>query len=224
MNSPVPGLAGVCAAVLHARFLRLLPKLETHARIVFRGVRCPVKKEDRVQECVALGWKWFLRLSEQGKDVFAFPMAFAALLARAVRCGRRLCGQERAEDVLSVVAQARHSFRVERLPATTRSPHEHLYADPHGQALLDAFEERLRDNAVTPVPDQVEFRIDFPAWLRTLTPRERRIIRAMARNERTKDLSQQFELSPGRISQLRREFHDDWLRFHGEEVPCRKRR
>ena len=155
MNSPVPSLAGVCVAVLHARFLRLLPKLETHARIVFRGVRCPVQQEDRVQECVALGWKWFLRLSEQGKDVFAFPAAFAALLARAVRCGRKLCGQERSRDVLSFVAQQRHSFRVERLPATTRSPHEQLYAEPHGQALLDALEERLRDNTLTPVPEQV---------------------------------------------------------------------
>jgi hypothetical protein len=155
MNSPVPGLPGVCVAVLHARFLRLLPKIETHARIVFRGIRCPVKQEDRVQECVALAWKWFLRLSEQGKDVFEFPMAFAALLARAVKCGRRLCGQERAGEVLSFVAQQRHGFRVERLPSTTRSPHEHLYADPYGQALLDALEERLRDNTLTPVPDQV---------------------------------------------------------------------
>ena len=38
------------------------------------------------------------------------------------------------------------------------------------------------------------------------------------------DLSKEFEVSPGRISQLRQEFHDDWLRFHGEEVPSRKRR
>ena len=62
MNSPVPGLPDVCVAVLHARFLRLLPKIETHARICFRGVRCPVTREDRVAECVALAWQWFLRL------------------------------------------------------------------------------------------------------------------------------------------------------------------
>jgi hypothetical protein len=223
MNRPVPVVVGVCVAVLHARFLRLLPKLETHARIVFRGIRCPVKQEDRVQECVALGWKWFLRLTEQGKDVFAFPMAFAALLARAVKCGRRLCGQERSRDVLSPLAQARHGFRVERLPATTRSPYEQLYADPYGQALLDAFEERLRDNTLTPIPDQVEFRIDFPAWLRTLTGRERRMVRAMAQGERTKDLSREFDLSPGRVSQLRRAFRDAWLRFHGEQAPCSRR-
>ena len=45
----------------------------------------------------------------------------------------------------------------------------------------------------------------------------------MARNERTTDLSKEFEVSPGRISQMRQEFHDDWLRFHGEGVPSRKR-
>ena len=45
----------------------------------------------------------------------------------------------------------------------------------------------------------------------------------MAHNERTKDLSRQFELSPGRISQLRREFRDGWLRYHGEEILPRRR-
>ena len=219
MNRPVPVVVGVCVAVLHARFLRLLPKLETHARIVFRGIRCPVKQEDRVQECVALGWQWFLRLSEQGKDVFDFPMAFASLVARAVRCGRRLCGQERSGDVLSFVAQQRHGFRVERLPATTRSPQEQLYADPYGQALLDAFEERLRDNTLTPVPDQVIFRIDFPVWRCTRTERDRRVIDALLAGGRTKDVSQKFGLSPGRVSQLRRDFMEDWRRFI-EEVGC----
>src|SRR5262249_22790872 len=191
---PGPGLAGACVAALHARFLRLLPKLETHARIAFRGIRCPVQQEDRVQECVALGWQWFLRLSEQGKDVFAFPMAFASLLARAVKCGRKLCGQERTRDVLSFVAQARHAFRVERLPASTGSPHEDLYADPHGQALLDAFEERLRDNTLTPIPDQAAFRIDFPLWSCTRSERDRRVIDALMAGGRTKDVSRKFGL------------------------------
>ena len=55
MNRPVPVVAGVCIDVLHARFLRLLPKIEGHARIFFRGVRCPVRQEDLVQECIGLG-------------------------------------------------------------------------------------------------------------------------------------------------------------------------
>jgi hypothetical protein len=85
-----------------------------------------------------------------------------------------------------------------RLPASTRTSYEDLYGDVHGQRRLDAFEERLQDNTRSPVPDQVAFRIDFPAWLNTLTPRERRLIREMARDERTKDLSRMFELSPGK--------------------------
>src|SRR5262249_50608990 len=159
---------------------------------------------------------WFLRLSEQGKDVFDFPMAFAALLARAVRCGRRLCGQERAGDVLSFVTQQRHGFRVERLPSSTCTNHEQLYADPHGQALLDALEERLRDNTLTPVPDQAAFRIDFPLWRCTPTERDRRVIDALLAGERTKDVSQMFGLCPGRVSQLRRDFLEDWRRFTDE--------
>jgi hypothetical protein len=216
MNSPVQRLAAAPVEVLHVRFLLLLPRIVTHAQVFFRGIKCPVQKEDKVQECVALGWQWFLNLTERGRDVFAFPAAFAALLARAVKCGRRLCGQERSGDVLSFVAQQRHGFRVERLPTSTRSPHEHLYADPHGQALLDAFEERLRDNTLTPVPDQVIFRIDFPVWRCTRTERDRRVIDALLAGGRTKDVSQKFGLSPGRVSQLRRDFMEDWRRFTDE--------
>jgi hypothetical protein len=105
---------------------------------------------------------------------------------------------------------------VESLPISPRTNHEQIYSLPRGQQLHDAFEERLRDNTITPVPDQVQFRLDWPQWLATLTGRERRMIRAMARNERTKDLSEAFEVSPARISQMRREFHDGWQRFCGD--------
>jgi hypothetical protein len=85
-----------------------------------------------------------------------------------------------------------------------------------GHSAQDVLQDRLRDNMQTPVPEQVAFRIDFPAWLDTLTARERRIVREMAANERTLDLSRRFDLSPARISQLRRELHNDWSRFCGE--------
>jgi hypothetical protein len=203
-------------AHLHAAFLAILPRVELHGRIYFRHLRCPHRKADAIQEMRALAWKWFLRLHERGKDPAYFVTTFATLLARAVNSGRRLAGMAKAKDVTNPAAQMRHGFKVEPLPSSLRVSHDRLYASPVGQALLDAFEERLRDNTITPIPDQVAFRIDFPAWLATLTARERRLIRAMARNERTLDLSKHFELSPARISQLRREFHDDWRRFLGD--------
>jgi hypothetical protein len=69
------------------------------------------------------------------------------------------------------------------------------------------------------VADQVAFRIDFPVWRRTRCERDRRVIDALMAGGRTKDVSQKFGLSPGRVSQLRRDFLEDWRRFTGE-VGC----
>jgi hypothetical protein len=201
---------------LHAGFLLILPRVELHGNIFFRHLRCPHKKADAVQEMRALAWRWYLRLHEGGRDPADFLTGFVTLLARAVNSGRRLAGMARAKDVLNPATQWRHGFHVERLPSCTQASHELLYAEVHGQEQHDAFEERLRDNTITPVIDQVIFRIDWPAWLRTLTGRERRLIRAMALGERTLDLGRLFDVSPARISQVRREFFEGWRRFCGE--------
>jgi hypothetical protein len=204
MNDSVPSLRQAPpVASLHAAFLAIVPRIELHGQVYFRHVRCPHRRADCVAEMVGLCWKWFVRLVERGKDPTCFPTTLATFAARHVRSGRRVCGTHRGKDALSPLAQTRDNFVVEKLPDVST-----LSTNP--------FAEALRDNTVTPVCDQVQFRIDFPAWLATLTTRERRLIRAMARNERTLDLSKRFELSPARISQLRREFHDDWRRFLGD--------
>jgi hypothetical protein len=210
-TSPVPD-------TLHATFQALLPKLLTHADIYFRSIRCPDTRADRIAECMALAWKWLIRLHERDKDVNQFTMVFVYLVARAVKSGRRLTGQERAKDVLSSRAQRKHAFKVEELPASTRRPLDDIYSRVRGQQHLDAFEERLCDNTVTPPPDAAAFRIDFPQWLRTRTDRDRRIIDDMMCDERTLDLARKHGISPARISQLRREFMDDWERFCGEHL------
>jgi hypothetical protein len=200
---------------LHAKYLSILPRIELHGRIYFRHLD-PHRKDDAIQEMCSLAWKWFLRLDEQGKDPADFLMSFTTFLARSVNSGRRLVGMAKSKDVMNPITQRHHGFKVESLPCFTRTSFDHLYSSPKGQELYDYFEERLWDNAITPILDQVQFRIDFPAWLQTLTGRERRMIRGMVRNERTLDLSRQFDLSPARISQLRREFQIDWKRFIGE--------
>ncbi len=54
---------------LHTRFLQLLPKIKTHAQNAFRHIPCVHRREDAIQEVCCLGWKWFKRLVERGKDV-----------------------------------------------------------------------------------------------------------------------------------------------------------
>jgi hypothetical protein len=201
---------------LHAAFLALVPRIEAHAAIVFRGVRCPDTRADLITETIALAWKWFVGLAARGKDATQFASTLANMAAKAVKCGRRLTGQEKAKDVLSSVAQRRHGFTVERLPISTRIALEDLYGDPQGQRHLDAYEERLADNTRTPVDEAAAFRVDFPDWLSRQTKRDRRIIDDMSRDERTRDLAHKYGVSPGRVSQWRQEYQLDWQRFHGE--------
>ena len=171
--------------VLQSAFLTLLPCLERHGRVAFRHLRCPHARQEAVQEMQALAWNWFVRLARRGKDAARFPATFAVFAARAVRCGRRLCGAERAGDVLSPRARRRHGFAVVPLTDGGTLP---------GVLLDDA----LSDNTQTPVPDQVIFRHDFPAWLGTRTERDRRLVGALMAGERTQDVADQHGLYPRR--------------------------
>jgi hypothetical protein len=184
-------------AALHRRFLSLLPRIELHGRIYFRGLKCDLKKEDLIAELVALCWAWYLRLARRGKDVTEFFVTFCRLAGRAVKSGRRVAGQEWAKEVLSAQAQQRGSFVVERLPdfSTLRS---------------SPLTEALTDNTQTPPDEAAAFRIDFPTWLTSWGERDRRLIEDLAMGERTLDVSDKYGISPARVSQKRREFHQDW--------------
>ena len=216
MNTPPAAPPDPAPACLHAAFLSILPRIELHGQVVFRGLRCPDRKEEALAEMVALCWLWFIRLARQGRDATEFASALVCFAARAVRAGRRLTGQEKSKDALSPLARHRHGFSVEPLPAATRRSYEDVYASVGGQRRMDAFEERLKDNTMTPPPEAAAFRVDFPRWLQTRGERDRKMIADMMKDERTLDLARRYDLSPARISQLRREFMDDWLRFCGE--------
>jgi hypothetical protein len=135
---------------LHAGFLTILPRIELHGHIQFRHERCPHQKADAIAEMVDLSWRWYVQLAVRGKDATRFPGTLATFAARAVRAGRRVCGQERSRDVLSPSAQRCHGFSVERLPDCSTLCHGPLW-------------EALHDNTQTPPPEQVAFRLDFPA-------------------------------------------------------------
>jgi hypothetical protein len=169
-------------------------------------MKCPHRREDAIQDMIGLAWRWHLRLAEKGKDATAFPTALASYAARAVRSGSRVAGQERANDVLSPVAQRRHHFYVGRLPDfETRTEH------PICEALLD--------NTKSPPDETVCFKLDFLAWLASLTERDRAIVEDLMIGERTLDVANKYKVSPARISQKRREFLQGWHVFLGDDVP-----
>src|SRR5262249_23702635 len=155
-----------------------------------------------IAETIALSWAWYRRLIRKGKDVTKFVATLARYAARAVRCGRRLTGQEKAKDVLSSLAQRRHGFTVASLPASTCKSFEKIYATVRGQEDMDGWEERLQENTVTPVPDQVSFRLAYPQFVRSLGRRDRRMAHFLSLGNSAKETARRFNMSPGRVTQL----------------------
>ena len=185
---------------VQAKFLSIVPKIRLYARIYFRHVKCSFKKADFIAEVIALSWKWFVRLAKRGKDACCFPSVLAGYAAKAVHSGRRITGQLKPRDVMSERAQQKHGFVVGEFPDFST-----LDANP--------LSEVLAENTVSPVPDQVQFRLDFPAWTKSRSRRDRQLILDMASGERTQELAKRFQISEGRVSQLRRDFHEDYERF-----------
>jgi len=185
---------------VHAAFLAALPIVLKVARFRFRRVPCSDTREDCICETVALCWVWYIRLVRKGRNPAAFIATPAKYGATAVISGRRVCGQEKANYLLSRRCQRRREFTVWALSET---------ATMTG----DMIEQAMRDNTRTPVLDQVQFRCDFPAWKERLTVLKQQIVDRLALGHRTKDLAQEFGLSAGRISQLRKELFTDYLLF-----------
>lgn len=177
-----------------AGFLQVLPAVKTHAQIQFRRLR-PCQREDAIQEAIASACVSYQSLAARNRLHVAHPGTIATFAVNFVRNGRHVGGrQDAAKDVLSPVAQHRHSF-------SCRS------ADWQQVAIADR-------NAS--IPDVAAFRIDFATWLKTLTRRDRRIIAAFIRGERTQAVAERFGISAGRVSQLRRRYEREWGFFQAQ--------
>ena len=183
----------------HEDFLAMLPQIRRQARFAFRHCRPDVRRE-LVDEVVANALVAFVRLVELGKQDLAYPTVLAQYGIKQVRSGRRVGCRLNVNDVLSGYAQQRKQFRVRRLDHFDR--HE-------GQ-----WKEAVVEDRRTPVADQAAFRVDFPRWLATHSPRNRRIAEALATGYSTGEVAREFGVSAGRISQLRRKLHESWQEFH----------
>ncbi len=199
----------------HDDFLALSPLVTRHARFAFRFLGDEAR-EEAVAEAVAAAFVAHVALKARGRNPAHFPSRLAAYGVLQVKDGRRVGGSSSSRDVLSHKAQKRRCFRVHSLPATTRGPYEKPYTEVRGQKEQNALEECLRDNTRTPVPEQVAFRLDFPAFLRGLSVRDRWMALALARGHAATQVACQFGLTAGRVTQLRQRWRLDWLAFQGE--------
>ena len=195
----------------HADFLTLIPIVTRHARIVFRG-RPAAEREEAVAEAVAAAFESYLALKARGQDpVRDFPSVMATFAVLHVQTGRHVGGHQNTTDVLSPQAQARHHFQVASLSRDAPPPDwQQDGLRPSRHVLNDVYEERLQDNRQTPIPDQVAFRLDWPAFLQTLSERDRRMALALAEDRPATEVAARFGLSRARVTQLRQHWCQQW--------------
>ena len=185
----------------HQKFLDMLPLIRKYAHNAFQHLD-PDGRDDAVHEVIANALVAFARLVQLGKANLAYPSVLARYGAAQFRQGRRVGNRWRVGEVLAEYAQRNKGFLVERLDRFHKESGEWL--------------EAIVEDTQTPVPDQVAFRIDFPEWLNSQTRRNRRIAEALAVGTSTAEVAKRFNLSSGRISQLRQQFHRSWLEFQGD--------
>jgi hypothetical protein len=104
--------------------------------------------------------------------------------------------------VLSPYAQRKQGFAVSRLqrPDETEGTWKEILVE---------------DRNCTPA-ELAASRLDFDAWLRRLPRHKRRVASTLAAGETTCGAARKFRVTPGRVSQLRRELAENWDAFNGE--------
>ncbi|MFO0825306.1 MAG: hypothetical protein U0792_19655 [Gemmataceae bacterium] len=202
----------VCQEDLKDEFEELLPKLTRYFGSVFRFVRCEATRNDFIAEGVALAWKWYVRLKQQGKEPAEFVTTLARYAARAVRSGRTVCGQQKSKDVLSLTARIKYGIGVVQFASRIPTEEKRRPAPIPDENLI--YEQHVTDDTLTPIPDQVAFRLDWSVFLGTLTPRDRNIAAFLALGHQATEAAHEFNLSLGRISQVRKDWQRRWCEFH----------
>lgn len=189
---------------MQQRFVNALEKIRA---AILRGLKSFPRTKDRenaIAEATALCWHWFAALAAKGKAPETFPGTLGTYAARAVWSGRKLCGSDRPHEPLSIRTHFREDLSVVSLPDA---------ALQNSASLAEA----LADNSRTSVPEQVCFRLDFPAWKRQQTARNQLIIDCFLAGERPGKVANQMKVSPSRISQIRDELAESWFAWSGAD-------
>jgi hypothetical protein len=179
----------------------MLPKIQDHASYQFRHLQGD-NRDEAIQEVICNCCLAFARLVEQGRADAATWSSLAKYAVAQVRDGRQVGNSLNIKDISSQYCQQRKQVNV-------RSLHSWDDQDQSWREIL------VEDKTATPA-DLAASRIDFPAWLETLTERDRKIALKLSQGEETGRVAKLFRISKARVSQLRRELWEAWQAFQGD--------
>jgi hypothetical protein len=185
----------------HEGFLRMLPAIQRHARVALRRLKCEAK-DDAICEVIANCLCSYRRLYERNELRRAYASVLVRFAVALYYRGRRVGTSQCSHDVYSARARTTAQLEIRSIGTPQEQRAEWM--------------ECLTDNCRTPVPDQAHFRIEFPRWLSKQTRRNRQIADRLSLGCSTSEVAHEFKISPGRVSQIRRQFCDSWNEFNGE--------
>lgn len=184
-------------------FAELLPAVTAQVRRAFRRLT-PELREDAMQAAVGDAYAAYVRLCRMGRRSLAYATPLARYAVRRFHAGRRLGCRLNTFDVLSPYRRRGHECCVHSLEGGD---------DGDGRWQAVVVEDRRSGPAET-----AAVRLDFAEWLRQLSPRRRRVARLLAGGEATASAARLLAVTPGRISQYRRELEAAWRAYQGEGV------
>jgi hypothetical protein len=180
----------VSLATLQDSFVTYLPHLRRIARYAFRHLE-PERRAEAVSNTIALCWKAWHRLGELDKaDSPGILRAIVWYSVKQTKAGRKIDWAGKPRDVLSL-----RSF---------------------GKVRFDPWNLEDYVGKETPIPEQVIFRVDVPAFLATLTTRQRNLALDLAQGMTTTEAAAKYNRSPGAISQFRRRFKILFDQYFGQ--------
>jgi len=203
ISSAQPRPKQISARAFHAAFVAMLPDIRRHAMAAFRHLDREAQAE-AVQEVSANAFVAFHRLAELDKLDLAYPAVLAKYGVAQCRDGRKVGGRLNVNDALSPYAQRNKGFQVERLDKLNRTE--------------DAWQRVVVEDRHAGPAEVAITRLDFAQWLGRLPLRLRRIARFLAAGETTTDAAEHFNISPGRVSQIRRELKHNWESFQSQAL------
>lgn len=174
-------------------FNAALPKFTREARWAFRNWK-NFEAEEAIAEVVANCTKEYARMYERGIATEHSISKLAFFAIRAFCAGRKTGTPMNVDDVGSVACLVRKG--VERVE-------------------LGDLSEVLAETRQQGPAETAAARIDFAIWMKSLSPRMRKIAKILSTGESTKVIAERLGVSPGRVSQLRAELLGSWKRLHG---------
>ena len=184
----------------HQTLIEYLPLIRSTAARAYRHLHGSAR-DDAIADVLADCAASFARLAQQGRAHFWLIPALATFAVRKRNTGRVFGSSESKNDVLSPIPRGEAQvYSLDALEASNPTTWRIAIAETHRMTPADA----------------ACFRIDFERWLSELPDRHRTLALALAEGERPGDLAKRLCISPGRISQLRRELREAWQIFQGE--------